>query len=161
MIMRFTAQHYDQAIAHLTEAKQQLEPDGNCCSVCGDSGHMAFECGFNPLVAISLCRAIADSAEKLHETLHWLAGYEQSFGVQLGPRKVIAPETEQPDDSTCSCRHCEILRIELARLQELNNSLIARVAAQSEVLSRRAEKPQEPKPVAYGGAENPWDAPRS
>ena len=51
--VRFTSAQYDEAIANLALAKDQLEPDGNSCSICGDSGHMAFECGHNPLVGIS------------------------------------------------------------------------------------------------------------
>lgn len=89
--MRFTADQYDEAIANLQDAKQQLAPDGNCCSVCGDSGHMAFECGHNPLVAVHICRQIAEQSDALHETLHYLAGWDSRFGVQLGPRKVVMP----------------------------------------------------------------------
>jgi hypothetical protein len=89
--MRFTAEMYDRAIENLALAKQQLEPDGNPCSVCSDSGHMAFECGHNPLVAVAFCRTIAETSEALHEQLHWLAGLDQAFGVQLGPARVVAP----------------------------------------------------------------------
>lgn len=28
----------------------QMKPDGNNCAVCGDIGHQAFECRFNPFV---------------------------------------------------------------------------------------------------------------
>ena len=96
--MRFTAYQYDQAIKALQDAKLQLEPDGNCCSVCGDSGHMACSCGFNPLVAVLLCRNIAEGAEKLHDTLHFLAGYDTAFGEQLGPRKVVVPPVDVESD---------------------------------------------------------------
>jgi hypothetical protein len=89
--VRFTAYQYDKAIEALNDAKKQLEPDGNCCSVCGDSGHMAYECGFNPLVAVAVCKGLATDAENLHETLHFLAGHEQAFGVQLGPARVVVP----------------------------------------------------------------------
>jgi hypothetical protein len=89
--VRFTAEQYDRAIEALAEAKKQLEPDGNCCSVCGDSGHQAFECGHNPLVAVALCVGIADQSGDLHETLHFLAGFNNAFGVQVGPRKVVSP----------------------------------------------------------------------
>ena len=88
--MRFTAEQYDKAIADLELAKAQLEPDGNCCAVCG-SGHMAWDCGHNPLVAVALCQRIAAESEALHETLHYLAGHDSAFGVQVGPAKVILP----------------------------------------------------------------------
>lgn len=89
--MRFTAEQYDTAIQALTDAKKQLEADGRECPICGDSSHMAYECGFNPLVAVAICVSVADQSNELHETLHYLAGYDQAFGVQLGPRRVVAP----------------------------------------------------------------------
>ncbi len=92
--MRFTAKQYDEAMDNLRLAKEQLEPDGNCCSVCGDSGHMAFECGFNPLVAVEICRHIAQTSAALHDQLHYLSGFDNAFGVQLGPAKVIMPADE-------------------------------------------------------------------
>ena len=45
-----TAEDYDEAIADLQLARQQLRPDGNHCAVCGDSGHQAMECHHNPLL---------------------------------------------------------------------------------------------------------------
>lgn len=92
--MRFTAKMYDKAIENLNAAKKQLEPDGNCCEVCGDSGHMAFECGFNPLVAMEICKQVTASADKLHDVLHWLSGHYSAFGEQLGPAKVVTPEDQ-------------------------------------------------------------------
>lgn len=47
--LRITLDDYNEAIAELQEAKSQLEPDGSCCAVCGDSGHQAWECHHNPL----------------------------------------------------------------------------------------------------------------
>ena len=57
--MRFTKQQYEQAIEALVLASQQLEPNSRCCNVCGDSGHVAYECGHNPLVAMEICVKIA------------------------------------------------------------------------------------------------------
>ncbi len=95
--MRFTAAQYDEAIKSLTDGKRQLEPDGDPCAVCGDGGHQAMECGFNPLVAMLLCQQIARTADEFHETLHWFAGYDTAFGVQRGPAKVVLPAaTEVP-----------------------------------------------------------------
>lgn len=90
--MRFTAEHYDQAIQALQDGKTQLEPNGACCHICGDGGHQAWECGFNPLRAMALCAGIARDSEALHESLHYLAGYEVHFGHLVGPRGVVAPE---------------------------------------------------------------------
>jgi hypothetical protein len=45
-----TASEYDEAIEELVCARSQLKPDGRNCTVCGDSGHQAFECHHNPLV---------------------------------------------------------------------------------------------------------------
>lgn len=117
--MRFTAKQYDEAIKSLQDAKTQLEPDGNCCAVCGDSGHMAFECGHNPLRAMAMCRGIAKSArtvhvehhktaergdltalpttevwEKTHNLLHWLGGECSSFGEPVGPAYTFLPNPE-------------------------------------------------------------------
>lgn len=47
---RITADEYDEAIRDLQDAKAQLQPDGNNCAVCHDSGHQAWECHHNPLV---------------------------------------------------------------------------------------------------------------
>lgn len=86
--MRFTLQQYNQAITALLQARGQLEPDGNCCAICGCSSHQAWECGFNPLVAVVICQAIAETSHDLHQQLHWLAGFESNFGVQVGPAKI-------------------------------------------------------------------------
>ena len=47
---RITLEDYNEAIAELKEARTQLEPDGDNCHVCHDSGHQAWECRHNPLV---------------------------------------------------------------------------------------------------------------
>lgn len=38
------------AMENIKLAMTQLVPDGHSCAVCGDTGHQAFECHFNPLV---------------------------------------------------------------------------------------------------------------
>ncbi len=43
-------QEYREAIRCLELAMTQLQPDGRCCVVCGDTDHQAFECLNNPLV---------------------------------------------------------------------------------------------------------------
>lgn len=93
--MQFSTSQYDQAIAALQAGKLQLEADGKNCSVCGDSGHQAFDCGHNPLVAMTLCELIALESRSLHETLHYLAGFNKRMGEQVGPAKVVVPE-DQP-----------------------------------------------------------------
>jgi len=93
--MQFTKGQYERAIAALTDAKEQLEPDGRNCAVCGDSGHQAFECGHNPLVAVVMCQRIAAESETIHETLHLLAGFEHAFGVQLGPARIVSCDVQE------------------------------------------------------------------
>lgn len=70
--MRFTHEQYQKAIEHITDASTQLEPNGNGCHCCGDSGHQAFECGWNPLLAVAMCHDIAKRAEELHAQMHAL-----------------------------------------------------------------------------------------
>ncbi len=109
--VRFTTEQYNKAIEALQLGRQQLEPDGKNCTICGDSGHQAFECGFNPLFAMILCKTIADDAEvlhkklhesnrvshkdqveKLHEIVHYLAGHNRYMGEQTGPARIRVPD---------------------------------------------------------------------
>ena len=71
--MRFTRAQYDAAIAALVQGAAQLEPDGACCAICGDSGHQAWECGGNPLYAMAVCVELAKQGERLHEELHMIS----------------------------------------------------------------------------------------
>lgn len=113
--MRFTNEQYDKAIAHLQEARTQLEPNGNGCHCCGGSGHQAFECGHNPLVAMAMCVDVATHADVLHDIvhrlgdnpnagmieqatinrlhafLHHLSGACTYMGSQVGPKRVVLP----------------------------------------------------------------------
>ncbi len=50
----FTPEQYQEVIRRIELAQTQLEPDGKTCAICGDSGHQAFECHRNPLVALRL-----------------------------------------------------------------------------------------------------------
>lgn len=99
--VRFTAAQYDEAIRNLQDAKQQLEPDAHPCSICSDSGHMAYECGRNPLVAMRLCRQITEQSRELHDTLHVLSGYCAHMGEPFGPAIVVPPtgDVEADDQS--------------------------------------------------------------
>lgn len=117
--VRFTASQYDRAIEALREAREQLAPDGLCCRICHDSGHQAWECGHNPLLAMATCEgvaqaavalhdrlhtiedamneidqseAIADWRESAHDLLHHLGGYDTTFGRRVGPGSVSVPE---------------------------------------------------------------------
>lgn len=94
----FTKTQYFVAIKSLLDGLRQLEPDGECCSICGSDCHEAFTCGHNPLVAMVLCEKVARQSDKLHDTLHYLAGYDTSFGVTVGPAKVVVPQNRQFDD---------------------------------------------------------------
>ena len=98
--MRFTEKQYEEAIKNLQLAKAQLVPDGNNCSICEDGGHMAWECGHNPLLAVVLCNDVADLSENLHETLHILAGYDSMLGVPIGPAAIHRPQPEFPDTAS-------------------------------------------------------------
>lgn len=122
---RFTNEHYDKAIADIADARGQLEPDGRVCVICHDSGHQAWECGSNPLLAMVLCaatakranelhdklhgilddgdaqpqqalQAIIDWREEMHEFLHWLSGACSWMGSQVGPAKVREPKGTEP-----------------------------------------------------------------
>lgn len=113
--MRFTVEQYQKAKQNIDDALTQLEPNGNGCHVCGDSGHQAFECGSNPLLAWAMCNGIAARAQELHDKLHVscicdkdnkpcpactgtvgeihnflhiLAGYETYMGESVGPAKM-------------------------------------------------------------------------
>jgi len=93
--MRFTKEQYEKAIEALKDGMTQLEPNGDNCHICHDSGHAAFECGWNPLVAVVICKDIATHSEKLHETLHYLAGFDRYMGEQVGPAAVRgAPQVD-------------------------------------------------------------------
>lgn len=91
--MRFTAEQYNAAIAGLVLARARPGPGGNPCAVCGDSGHAAWECGHSPLATAAMCREVARIAEQAHGALHRLAGFDQAFGVQLGPGKFVIPDS--------------------------------------------------------------------
>lgn len=100
---RYTLEQYNEAIRRLQEGKQQLHAEARPCAICGDDGHLAYECGFNPLVAMDMCVQIAHQSEALHETLHQLAGFNTHMGVQLGPARVVPPEASEP---TACCPEC-------------------------------------------------------
>jgi succinate dehydrogenase/fumarate reductase-like Fe-S protein len=119
--VRFTAAQYDAAIEALVAAKGQLEPDAQCCRICHDTGHQAWECGHNPLYAMHVCEDLVPDASKLHEELHaieeklsvtdrpaaledwrekahtllhYLAGFDQWMGRRVGPARVVLPQEE-------------------------------------------------------------------
>lgn len=87
----FTRAQYDEAAESLKAASTQLEPDGRPCAICEDTGHMAWGCGRNPLLAMRLCERIARESDALHDTLHFLAGHETYMGEQVGPARVVVP----------------------------------------------------------------------
>lgn len=117
--MRFTAHQYDQAIAALREGREQLQPDTHCCRICHDTGHQAWECGHNPLLAMATCDGISRAAavlhdrlhvieaamhessqdaeiaewhEDVHDLLHHLAGHDSLMGHRVGPAGVSLPD---------------------------------------------------------------------
>ncbi len=92
--LMFTQHQYEQAIEALRLGGTQLAPDGANCAICGDTGHQAFECGRNPLVAMAICRTVARQSDALHDSLHMLSGHVTRMGEPVGPAKVIVPESE-------------------------------------------------------------------
>ena len=95
--MRFTEKQYEEAIKNLQLAKKQLAPDRENCAICEDNGHMAWECGHNPLLAVVMCNDVADLSEKLHDSLHRLAGFDSMLGMTIGPAAIQRPQPEFPD----------------------------------------------------------------
>lgn len=114
----FTPIEYDKALRAVTDARKQ--DGGGYCEICTDSGHTAQTCGWNPLVAMVICRHVAQTArelhdlfhchgdedttpetsgefiEKMHRFLHYLGGWDQHMGEQVGPAKVV-PFDAEPD----------------------------------------------------------------
>lgn len=94
--MRYTTSQYDEAIANLQLAKTQLKPDGNHCAICGDGGHQAWECAWNPLRAMEAAKRTFDASHELHEALHNLCGYYQA-PINTPALMAIVP-TGEPED---------------------------------------------------------------
>ena len=88
----FTRVQYESAVRALRLGSEQLEPDGKCCAICGDTGHQAWECGHNPLYAMATCVAMAATAQQMHDTLYLLAGLDTYMGETIGPAKVVLPD---------------------------------------------------------------------
>lgn len=95
---QFSTEQYEQAIEALELARSQTiqgkQYEG--CSICGDE-HPVYECGRNPLVAMSICADIAQHSNKLHDILHYLSGYNTFMGEGTGPAKVIVPDEEETE----------------------------------------------------------------
>jgi len=91
--MEITVAHYDKAIEHLQLARQQkidgTESQG--CSVCGGCCHPD-QCGHNPMYAVVLCQRMAEESRALHDSLHYIAGFNTLMGEQVGPASVILSE---------------------------------------------------------------------
>ncbi len=71
--------------------------------------------------------------DDLHDIRSWLAGERARNRLLNGCGRLTG--------SALAVEHVEALLAEVDRLRALNESLASRVAAQSELLSRRAEKP--------------------
>jgi len=116
--VRFSAAQYDAAIEALVAARGQLVPDARSCRICHDTGHQAWECGHNPLYAMSACVELVASArlahdqlhaieakmdeedqtavlvdwrEDAHALLHYLSGHDHELGRRAGPAGVVLP----------------------------------------------------------------------
>lgn len=122
--MRFTKKQYEEAVKNLQYGINQLDnrEGGGYCDICGGE-HYAWECGHNPLLAMSMCGGAkeagrelhdeihklendrdeeveytpwpAELQDKIHHLLHWLAG--ECFGMgmeQKGPARIVMPEAD-------------------------------------------------------------------
>jgi hypothetical protein len=69
-VLRITKQQYEEMIADLQKGMTQLEPDGNYCAICTDSGHQAWECRFNPVVAFRQRDQLLSLVARIHDQLH-------------------------------------------------------------------------------------------
>lgn len=67
---RPTIEDYNKLIGLLVEGREQIQPDGDPCRVCGDNGHQAFECHHNPAFVMKWKESLEEAASKLHDTLH-------------------------------------------------------------------------------------------
>lgn len=119
--MRITAEQYYKAKENIDDALTQLQPDGRVCVICHDSGHQAWECGSNPVLAHLMCNFIAHRAqnihdrmhsmevpskemiEEIHEFFHFLAGYDRHMGESTGPAKM---RTITEDIWKVFCKDC-------------------------------------------------------
>lgn len=90
----FTTHQYDKAIEALQLGRQQLEPDGRNCMICGDGDHQAWECHHNPLRAMRLLMVIHQQSHELHDSLHHLCGYDNPG---LGAGFVAAVPDAEPE----------------------------------------------------------------
>ncbi|MFA0809488.1 hypothetical protein [Microbulbifer epialgicus] len=90
--MKFTVEQYDTAISALQEAKKQLieGTQDKGCGICGDCCHPD-SCGHNPLYAQYLCNLVSDQSKELHNTLHYLGGFDRFMGESVGVARVIKP----------------------------------------------------------------------
>lgn len=67
MITRY---EYEAAIAAIDKAKTQLEPDGRNCAICLDTDHQAWECRFNPVLAMIERDRLTAFLDEVHESIH-------------------------------------------------------------------------------------------
>lgn len=72
----------------LEEAMNQLKPDGNCCAVCGDNDHQAWECNHNPAVLFKRYW----NSPVLFKCFHCGKDFnEETAEEHFGPRRVGRP----------------------------------------------------------------------
>jgi hypothetical protein len=90
-----TLQDYRDAIESLQRGMEQLEPNGDCCSVCGDTDHQAFECHHNPIIR---------ARQHVHDCRTWRC-YHCGFATSdhekarehFGPDEWTAPACQQAE----------------------------------------------------------------
>lgn len=65
-----TRSEYEEARAAIDKAITQLEPDGRLCVICEDSDHQAWECRFNPVLAMKQRDRLSAFLDEMHESIH-------------------------------------------------------------------------------------------
>jgi cobalamin biosynthesis Co2+ chelatase CbiK len=65
-----TRADYEEAIAAIEKAMCQLEPDGKPCAICKGTDHQAWECGFNPVLAVMERDRLNAFIDEVHEHIH-------------------------------------------------------------------------------------------
>lgn len=125
----FTDQDYNNAISNLMIAgTMQRKPDGNPCAICEDSGHQAFECDKNPLVAMEKAKGF----RCFHCGKLFFEAAQEHFGVNetetpLCIKQIQAENEKLEADLISANRDNEKLRFELDSVIEQHKQAQAEI----------------------------------
>lgn len=120
----FKKADYLELIERARQGMDQLEPDGNACTICGDGDHQAFECRFNPLVREQQARVLQNTWRCFHcgKVFTDAASAEDHFGKRFDTvkcRKRCSGYGVFPDGRKCpGCEDCR----ESADITEVDNN---------------------------------------